>query len=106
MGYLDFSEPFKALLNQGMVLMDGAKMSKSKGNLVVFSDELEKHGADALRVTMSFAGPPEDDIEWADVSPTGSAKFLTSDWSVSYEVAIDPGDVCSTHVRAHSHLSH
>ncbi|HLS04607.1 MAG TPA: leucine--tRNA ligase [Actinomycetales bacterium] len=106
MGYVNFSEPFKALLNQGMVLMDGAKMSKSKGNLVVFSDELEKHGADALRVTMSFAGPPEDDIDWADVSPTGSAKFLARAWRVSNDVASDPGVDFSTGDRALRQLTH
>lgn len=96
MGHLDFTEPFKALLNQGMVLMDGAKMSKSKGNLVIFSDELDAHGADALRVTMAFAGPPEDDIDWADVSPAGSAKFLARAWRVARDVSspvgADPAD--------------
>src|SRR5690625_755724 len=106
MEYVDFSEPFKALLNQGMVLMDGAKMSKSKGNLVIFSDELEQHGADALRVTMSFAGPPEDDIDWADVSPTGSAKFLARAWRVSNDVTSQPGADFSTGDRALRQLIH
>lgn len=106
MGYLDFSEPFKALLNQGMVLMDGAKMSKSKGNLVIFSDELEKHGADALRVTMSFAGPPEDDVDWADVSPTGSTKFLARAWRVSNDVSSQPGADFAAGDRALRQLTH
>ncbi len=57
LGYLSFTEPFTSLLNQGMVIMDGAKMSKSKGNLVEFASELGAHGADALRVTLAFAGP-------------------------------------------------
>ena len=56
--------------------MDGTKMSKSKGNLVEFASELDAHGADALRVTLAFAGPPEDDIDWEDVSPDGAPKFL------------------------------
>nr|WP_249290906.1 leucine--tRNA ligase [Leucobacter manosquensis] len=86
LGYLDFDEPFTALLNQGMVLQDGAKMSKSKGNLVEFASELKAHGADALRVTLAFAGPPEDDIDWADVSVQGSAKFLARAWRVVDDV--------------------
>jgi leucyl-tRNA synthetase len=89
-GYLSFTEPFTSLLNQGMVLMDGSKMSKSKGNLVEFADELRAHGADALRVTLAFAGPPEDDIDWADVSAAGSAKFLARAWRVANDVASDP----------------
>ena len=90
LGYLNFTEPFSAVLNQGMVLMDGSKMSKSKGNLVEFASELTAHGADALRLTMAFAGPPEDDIDWADVSPTGSAKFLARAWRISGEVTSSP----------------
>ena len=86
LGYLDFEEPFTALLNQGMVLLDGAKMSKSKGNLVEFASELQEHGADALRVTLAFAGPPEDDIDWADVSVQGSAKFLARAWRIADDV--------------------
>ena len=89
-GYLSFTEPFTALLNQGMVLMDGAKMSKSKGNLVEFASELREHGADALRLTLAFAGPPEDDIDWADVSPVGSAKFLARAWRVANDVTSAP----------------
>ncbi|MEJ6489974.1 leucine--tRNA ligase [Leucobacter sp. USCH14] len=86
LGYLEFDEPFTALLNQGMVLQDGAKMSKSKGNLVEFASELKAHGADALRVTLAFAGPPEDDIDWADVSVQGSAKFLARAWRIADDV--------------------
>ena len=71
MGMVDFTEPFSSLLNQGMVVMDGSAMSKSRGNLVRLSDELAVHGVDAVRLTMVFAGPPEDDIDWADVSPGG-----------------------------------
>lgn len=90
LGYLGFTEPFSSLLNQGMVLMDGAKMSKSRGNLVEFASELEQYGADALRVTLVFAGPPEDDIDWADVSPAGSAKFLARAWRIAHDVTSAP----------------
>lgn len=91
LGYLDFEEPFKALLNQGMVILDGAKMSKSKGNIVFFTEEVDKHGVDAVRLTMAFAGPPEDDIDWAEVSPVGSAKFLARAWRIANDVTSAPG---------------
>ena len=71
LGMVEFTEPFTRLLNQGMVLMDGSAMSKSRGNLVRLSDELAEHGVDAVRLTMAFAGPPEDDIDWKEVSPAG-----------------------------------
>jgi len=86
LGLLNFNEPFTRLLNQGMVLMDGSAMSKSRGNLVKLSDELEKHGVDAIRVSLVFAGPPEDDVDWADVSPAGSLKFLNRAWRISQDV--------------------
>jgi leucyl-tRNA synthetase len=87
MGMLGFNEPFTRLLNQGMVLMDGSAMSKSRGNLVKLSDELEKHGVDAIRLSLVFAGPPEDDVDWADVSPSGSVKFLSRAWRLSGDVS-------------------
>ena len=72
LGYVTFTEPFSALLNQGMVLMDGSKMSQEQGQHGRASaSELDEHGVDAVRLTMAFAGPPEDDIDWADVSPAG-----------------------------------
>jgi leucyl-tRNA synthetase len=91
LGYLDFDEPFTALLNQGMVILDGAKMSKSKGNIVFFGEELDNFGVDAVRVTMAFAGPPEDDIDWADVSVTGSHKFLARAWRMAQDVTSEVG---------------
>ena len=75
MGLIDFNEPFTRLLNQGMVVMNGSAMSKSRGNVVRLSDELATNGVDAVRLTMVFAGPPEDDVDWADVSPAGAKKF-------------------------------
>jgi leucyl-tRNA synthetase len=90
-GLLGVTEPFARLLNQGMVTMDGSAMSKSRGNLVRLSDELADHGVDAIRLSMVFAGPPEDDIDWADVSPSGSTRFLARVWRLSGEVASPPG---------------
>ena len=96
MGMVDFNEPFTRLLNQGMVVMDGSAMSKSRGNLVRLSDELENHGVDAIRLSMVFAGPPEDDVDWSDVSPSGSVKFLTRAWRLSGDVTSAPGVDFST----------
>ena len=90
MGMVNFNEPFTRLLNQGMVVMDGSAMSKSRGNLVRLSDELEHHGVDAIRLSMVFAGPPEDDVDWSDVSPSGSVKFLTRAWRLSGDVTSEP----------------
>jgi len=91
MGLVDFTEPFTRLLNQGMVVMDGSAMSKSRGNLVRLSDELAQHGVDAVRLTMVFAGPPEDDVDWADVSPAGAKKFLARAWRLARDVSSVPG---------------
>ncbi|MFM8515296.1 MAG: leucine--tRNA ligase [Actinomycetota bacterium] len=91
MGLVDFTEPFTRLLNQGMVVMNGSAMSKSRGNLVRLSDELSEHGVDAVRLTMVFAGPPEDDVDWADVSPAGSHKFLARAWRLSGDVTSPVG---------------
>lgn len=91
MGLVSFEEPFTRLLNQGMVLMNGSAMSKSRGNLVRLSEQLDEHGVDAIRLTMAFAGPPEDDIDWADVSPGASAKFLARAWRIAKDVTSEPG---------------
>ena len=91
LGHLNFVEPFTRLLNQGMVLMDGSAMSKSRGNLVRLSDELATHGVDAIRLAMVFAGPPEDDVDWSDVSPSGSLKFLNRAWRISGDVTSPVG---------------
>jgi leucyl-tRNA synthetase len=74
-----------------MVLMNGSAMSKSRGNLVKLGDQLDEHGADAIRLTMAFAGPPEDDIDWADVSPSGSGKFLARCWRLANDVTAPVG---------------
>ncbi|GAB3089651.1 leucine--tRNA ligase [Nocardioides zeae] len=91
MGLLDFTEPFTALLNQGVVINQGKKMSKSLGNGVNLGEQLEEFGVDAVRLTLVFAGPPEDNIDWADVSPSGSLRFLARAWRLSGDVTSEPG---------------
>ena len=91
MKMLSFNEPFTRLLNQGMVVMSGSAMSKSRGNLVKLSDELANHGVDAIRLSMVFSGPPEDDVDWSDVSPSGSVKFLNRAWRLSGDITSAPG---------------
>lgn len=106
MGLVPVREPFERLLNQGMVLMDGSAMSKSRGNLVKLSDELEVNGVDAVRLTMVFAGPPEDDIDWADVSPAGAKKFLARAWRLSGDVTSEAGVDPSTGDLALRKITH
>jgi leucyl-tRNA synthetase len=75
-GMVDFEEPFLRLINQGQVINQGKAMSKSLGNGVDLGTQLAAHGVDAIRLTMLFASPPEDDVDWADVRPEASVKFL------------------------------
>ncbi len=91
MGMVDFVEPFTALLNQGKVINQGKEMSKSLGNGVNLGEQLDAFGVDAVRLTLVFAGPPEDDIDWADLSPGGSLKFLQRAWRLSGDVTSAPG---------------
>jgi leucyl-tRNA synthetase len=86
MGMIGFTEPFRNVLNQGQVILNGKAMSKSLGNLVDLGDVLNEYGVDAVRVTMLFAGPPEDDIDWADVAPAGAGRFLARAWRVCTDV--------------------
>jgi leucyl-tRNA synthetase len=79
-GLVDFAEPFTCLLTQGMVLKNGAVMSKSKGNVVDPDDMIAKYGADALRVYAMFVGPPEKEVEWSDAGLEGSYRFLIRVW--------------------------
>ena len=76
LGYLDFDEPFDNLLTQGMVLKDGAKMSKSKGNTVDPDAIIEKYGADTARLFILFAAPPTQELEWQDSGVEGAYKFI------------------------------
>jgi len=76
LGYIDFDEPFEKLLTQGMVLKDGAKMSKSKGNTVDPDAIIEKYGADTARLFILFAAPPTQELEWNDNAVEGAYKFI------------------------------
>jgi leucyl-tRNA synthetase len=91
MGLVDFTEPFKAMLNQGQVINEGKAMSKSLGNGVDLGEQLERFGVDAVRLTMVFAGPPEEDIDWADMNPAALGKFLARVWRLAGEVSSAPG---------------
>jgi len=79
-GLVTFDEPFTRLLTQGMVLKDGAVMSKSKGNVVDPDDMLAKYGADSLRLYVMFVAPPEKEVEWSDAGLEGSFRFLLRVW--------------------------
>ncbi len=86
-GLTDISEPFTNLLTQGMVLKDGAKMSKAKGNTVDPQALIEKYGADTVRLFMMFAAPPEQALEWSDEGVQGSFRFLKRFWTAVVEHA-------------------
>ena len=102
LGLIEHGEPFKALMNQGQVLNGGKAMSKSLGNGVNLGEQLDTFGVDAVRTTMIFASPPEDDVDWADVSPAGSQKFLARAWRVAQDVTSEPGvDAASGDANLH-----
>jgi len=105
-GLIDFTEPFSTLVNQGMVLLAGSKMSKSKGNLIEFASSMLDPGADAVRVAIAFAGPVEDDINWEDVSTTGAQKFLARAWRVAHDVSSHPDVVWAEGDQALRRLTH
>jgi len=85
-GIIDSSEPFLSLLSQGMVLQNGIKMSKSKGNTIDPDDIINKYGADTVRLFIMFSAPPEQSLEWSDTGIEGSHKFLKRLWSLSFKV--------------------
>ncbi|MCC6223907.1 MAG: leucine--tRNA ligase [Thermoleophilia bacterium] len=87
LGLLGFSEPFLRLFNQGMIYYLGAKMSKSKGNVVAPDAIVERYGADALRLYILFMGPAEDDKEWQDTGIEGTHRFLGRLWRLALDVA-------------------
>jgi leucyl-tRNA synthetase len=82
MDMVDGNEPFKKLLTQGMVLKDGAKMSKSKGNTVDPQSYIEKYGADTVRLYMMFTAPPEQSLEWSETSVEGASRFVKKVWNL------------------------
>lgn len=87
LGLVDFPEPFLRLMNQGQVINQGKAMSKSLGNGVDLGQQIDAYGVDAIRTTVVFAGPPEDDIDWADMSPGSSLKFLQRAHRLAQDVA-------------------
>ncbi|HBA88263.1 MAG TPA: leucine--tRNA ligase [Geobacter sp.] len=86
LGYCNVDEPFSNLLTQGMVIKDGAKMSKSKGNVVDPNALIERYGADTARLFSLFAAPPEKDLDWSDQGVDGSYRFLNRVWRLVYDV--------------------
>jgi leucyl-tRNA synthetase len=87
LGHLDFEEPFKALFTQGMVTKDGAKMSKSRGNVVSPAAIIERYGADTARCYILFIGPPDQDADWSDEGMEGVHRFLSRLWRLAVETA-------------------
>src|SRR5207245_5032345 len=92
LGHVKFTEPFRNLLNQGMVIYKGAALSKSRGNVVEPLPLIEKWGADTIRLSMMFAAPVEDDVDWATVSVSGVHKWLGRVWRAVLEAAALSGD--------------
>ena len=91
-GIVDDDEPFESLLSQGMVLKDGAKMSKSKGNTVDPDHIIKKYGADTIRFFILFAAPPEQNLEWSDSAIEGGYRFLKRFWKLSYLIKLSDRD--------------
>jgi leucyl-tRNA synthetase len=85
LGYVDVDEPFTNLLTQGMVIKDGAKMSKSKGNVVDPDALISRYGADTARLFSLFAAPPEKDLDWSDQGVEGSYRFLNRVWKLVHD---------------------
>lgn len=94
-GLVSSDEPFKNLLTQGMVLLDGSKMSKSKGNTVDPQGLIEKYGADTVRLFIMFAAPPEQSLEWSDSGVEGAHRFLNRVWRLVHQ-HIEPGLVMAS----------
>jgi leucyl-tRNA synthetase len=91
LGLVGFREPFARLFTQGMLYRDGAKMSKSKGNVIAPDEYVERYGADAVRMYLLFIGPVEQDAEWQDAGFEGIVRFLNRLWRTVLEQAGKPG---------------
>ena len=106
LGLVGFLEPFARLFNQGMIYRFGAKMSKSKGNVVAPDELIERFGADALRLYILFMGPADQDKEWQDTGVDGMSRFLYRLWRVVHEeLEHSPaeGDVADTPLARKAH---
>ncbi|MGC9325107.1 MAG: leucine--tRNA ligase [Desulfomonilia bacterium] len=88
LGYIDIDEPFERLLTQGMVIKDGAKMSKSKGNVVDPEELIKTYGADSTRLFCLFAAPPEKDMDWSDKGIEGAYRFLGRLWRLVQDLKV------------------
>ena len=97
MGYVSQEEPFKNLLTQGMVIKDGAKMSKSLGNVVSPAEIIEKYGADTARLFILFAAPPERELDWSDKGVEGSYRFINRVYRMVYDYSQKYNDVPDTY---------
>jgi leucyl-tRNA synthetase len=112
-GLIESSEPFKRLLTQGMVLKDGSKMSKSKGNTIDPQDLIDRYGADTVRLFIMFASPPEQSLDWSDTGVEGAYRFLKRLWAAvqqhitagdrSAVVAVDSLDDAQKAIRLKLH---
>jgi leucyl-tRNA synthetase len=87
LGYVGFQEPFERLFTQGMITREGAKMSKSRGNVISPDTYVDRYGADTARCYILFIGPPDQDADWADTGVEGVHRFLSRLWRLSAEVA-------------------
>jgi leucyl-tRNA synthetase len=106
LGLVAVREPFTRLLNQGQVINRGASMSKSLGNGVDLAEQLDAYGVDAVRLALVFAGPPAEDIDWADISPGGAQRFLRRAWRLAGSVASPPGAAPATGDPALRRVTH
>ncbi|VEU75290.1 Leucine--tRNA ligase [Mycoplasmopsis maculosa] len=108
LGYINFREPFKNLLTQGMVLKDGSKMSKSKGNVVTPSEIIEKFGADTTRLFILFAAPPTKELEWSNEGVEGAYRFIKRYYekaqSVNYEPFSDINSIKLTKIEKEARM--
>jgi leucyl-tRNA synthetase len=106
MDMLAATEPTVSLVCQGQVINQGRAMSKSLGNGVDLGEQIDAFGVDAVRLTMVFAGPPEDDLDWADMSPGGALRFLHRAWRLGQDVTSPPDAAVSEGDTALRRVTH